>query len=109
MHQCGHTAAASRVCRNSLELWWLKYIVVYVLFFVCFLGLAKQEAGKQKCYINDPSLFVQAKNPSDSLSGALFHPLFPLFFFFFLHFSGGSPYVLCPCSVLTMSAFRYTG
>lgn len=29
-HQYGHTAAASRVCRNSLELWWLKYYVVYL-------------------------------------------------------------------------------
>lgn len=59
----GHTAAASRVCRNSLELWWLKYIVVYLL-----LGLAKQDAGKppRKGYIRDLSLFVQAKNTSVS-------------------------------------------
>lgn len=40
LHTYGHTAAASRVfCRNSLELWWLKYIVVY-LFFFFFSGLA---------------------------------------------------------------------
>lgn len=30
LHQYGQTAAASRVCRNSLEFLWLKYIVVYL-------------------------------------------------------------------------------